>query len=134
MLYDGDCGFCTSSARLAPRLGCRAEVVPCQRWPHLAEHGITEAAAGEALHAVSDDRVLVGHQAVAGVLGTSRYAPVRMAGAAIGSRLVSPLAARTYTWVAAHRGSLPGGTPACAVGAEAEPTVDSTVGSDEAAR
>lgn len=115
MLYDGDCGFCTSSARLVPRLGCRAEVVPWQRWPHLGEHGITEEAAGEALHAVSDGEVLVGHQAVAGVLHTSRYLPVRLAGATIGSRLVSPLAARVYTWVAAHRGSLPGGTPTCAI-------------------
>lgn len=31
LVFDGDCGFCTSSARLLERIGPDAEIVPWQR-------------------------------------------------------------------------------------------------------
>lgn len=115
LLYDADCGFCTRAVSVGRRLGCRYDATPYQAWPHLAEHGITEVAAGEALHAVSGDRVLIGHEAVAAGLRTSTHGAVRLLGRALASRPVRPLGAWSYAVVARHRHQLPGGTPTCAL-------------------
>jgi predicted DCC family thiol-disulfide oxidoreductase YuxK len=113
LLYDADCGFCTRAAGWASRLGCEVETVPWQSWAPLASYGITPEAAAAEMHLVDGDRILLGHQAVAGALARSRYAVVRLAGRVVGARMLRPIAGRVYALVAANRQRLPGGTPAC---------------------
>lgn len=113
VLYDADCGFCTVAAGWLGPLGCEVQTIPWQSWPGLAEHGITPEAAAGALHMVHGDRVLIGHEAVAGALRHSRWSVVRLAGRLIGSRALRPVASRVYAVVAANRQRLPGGTDAC---------------------
>jgi predicted DCC family thiol-disulfide oxidoreductase YuxK len=115
LLYDADCGFCTSSVQWAVRLGCQVEAIPWQAWPHLAEFGITREAATAALHLVDGNRILIGHEAVAGTLRRSSHFAVRIAGRALGSKPLRPLGRRAYAWVAANRHRLPGSTAACQV-------------------
>jgi predicted DCC family thiol-disulfide oxidoreductase YuxK len=112
LLFDGDCGFCTSSARVAARIAPAATVVPYQR-ADLAALGVSAVDAAAALQWVADDgRVAAGGAAVAGLL--------RGAGggwAVLGRLLDLPgirvLAGVVYRVVAAQRHRLPGGTPAC---------------------
>jgi predicted DCC family thiol-disulfide oxidoreductase YuxK len=120
LLYDGDCGFCTSAARWLKRLGCTLEPVPYQFWPHLEEHGISPEQASGSLHVVDGPRVYVAHEAVAHALESSA-APLHPIGRLVRSRPVAPIAAAAYHWVTEHRDRLPGGTPACALPAEERP-------------
>ena len=113
-MYDGDCGFCTSSVHLMLRLRmCSGTVIP---WQHadLEALGLTpEECMAAAQWVGGQGRRSSGHLAFADVLSESgAWKPLGLLLRAPG---ISWLAARLYTWIAAHRMSLPGGTPACAV-------------------
>ena len=71
LVYDGDCAFCTSCARLLERIGPEAEIVAWQL-TDLAELGITEEQAADAVQWVEiDGTVRSGHEAIAAVLGSA---------------------------------------------------------------
>jgi predicted DCC family thiol-disulfide oxidoreductase YuxK len=113
LVYDGDCGFCTSCVRLLERIGPRAEIVAWQL-TDLAGLGLTEEEAVEALQWVRvDGSVSSGHEAVAAILCTA--GPISTAaGRLLLLPGVSRLAAVAYRLIADNRYRLPGGTPACA--------------------
>ena len=115
LIFDGDCGFCTTSARFLHRWVVRDRAISIAPWQRLDldELGLTEDQCLAAVQWVGrDGRVLSGHAAIAAALraGHPVWRPV-------GALLVAPgfswLAARVYSWVSAHRYALPGGTPAC---------------------
>ena len=115
LIFDGDCGFCTTSARFLHRWVVRrgsTRVAPWQRLD-LDELGVTADQCRAAVQWIGQDaQVASGHAAIAATLraGYPIWRP-------IGALLVAPgfswLAERAYSWVAAHRYALPGGTPAC---------------------
>lgn len=114
LVYDGDCGFCTTCVGVLERIGPDAEIVAWQL-TDLAALGITEEQAADAVQLVQiDGTVRSGHEAVAAVLGTAGRI-WRTAGRALLLPGISWLAAKGYRLVAANRYRLPGGTPACAV-------------------
>ncbi len=112
LLYDGDCAFCTSCARLIERIGPDAEIVAWQL-TDLTELGVTGEQASEAVQWVQvDGAVRSGHEAIAAMLGTAgRFWTI--AGRVLLLPGVSWMAAKAYRWVADNRYRLPGGTPAC---------------------
>lgn len=119
MVFDGDCGFCTSSAgwlsrRLTRRHRPDVHLVPWQR-TDLAALGVSaDRARHEVLWVDLDGAVRGGAPAVAAWL---RYAgqPWSAAGSVLTWPGVRQLAALGYRWIAEHRDRLPGGTPACAL-------------------
>lgn len=123
LVFDGECGFCTASARFLRYWVVRdgsTRVAPWQKLD-LDELGLTEAQCRAAVQWVGGGgQVASGHAAVAAALraGHPVWRPV-------GALLVAPgfslLAARLYSWVAAHRYSLPGGSPACRTDAPNQP-------------
>jgi len=118
LLFDGDCAFCSSLARLVgTRLRPahdRYAISPYQRWD-LASVGLTEQDCAQALQWVSTSgRVLAAQDAVAQLLLASRWW-VRPLGAALLLPGVHALAGVAYRWVSRNRHRLPGGTPACSV-------------------
>jgi predicted DCC family thiol-disulfide oxidoreductase YuxK len=117
LLYDGDCAFCTSSARVLERIGPDAEIVAWQL-TDLCALGLTEQQAAAAVQWVgADGKVRSGHEAIAAALRTA--GPVwRVIGRALVLPGISWIAARVYRLVADNRYRLPGGTPACALGHE----------------
>jgi predicted DCC family thiol-disulfide oxidoreductase YuxK len=113
LVYDGDCGFCTTCARFLERIGPDAEIVAWQL-TDLAELGVTEEQAADAVQWVAvDGTVRSGHEAIAAVLSSAGRI-WRIAGRLIVLPGVSRLAARAYRLTADNRYRLPGGTPACA--------------------
>ena len=117
LVFDGDCGFCTTSARFLLRWvnrPSRYAIAPWQRLD-LPALGLTPAQCVEAVQWVGADGDRVsGHAAFAAALRQGH--PVwRVPGALLLAPGISWLAARVYAWVADHRYLLPGGTPACAV-------------------
>jgi predicted DCC family thiol-disulfide oxidoreductase YuxK len=116
LLYDGDCAFCTTCARVLERIGPDAEIVAWQL-TDLTELGMTEEQAAEAVQWVQvDGAVRSGHEAIAAVLQTAGGI-WRIVGRMFLLPGISWMAARVYRLVADNRQRLPGGTPACA-GAE----------------
>lgn len=114
LVYDGDCGFCTTCVHAMARLRIGADtVIP---WQHadLDALGLTAEECAAKVQWVGDDGSHEsGHEAIAALLVANRgWMPV---GRLLTAPGISCVASRVYTWVAAHRTQLPGGTPACAV-------------------
>jgi predicted DCC family thiol-disulfide oxidoreductase YuxK len=117
LVYDGDCAFCTSCARLLERIGPDAEIVAWQ-FTDLAELGITQEQATDAVQWVQiDGTVRSGHEAIAAVSNTAGRI-WRIIGRMILLPGISWIAAKVYRVVARNRYRLPGGTPACALSPE----------------
>ena len=118
LVYDGDCAFCSTTARFVSTRLRRSpsdfDVEPWQRLD-LEPLGLTPAECDAAVRWVSADGIPdAGHVAIARALRASHWW-VRPAGVVLLLPGVSALAARGYTWVAANRHRLPGGTPACSL-------------------
>ncbi|CAN5444657.1 hypothetical protein BH23ACT6_BH23ACT6_15970 [soil metagenome] len=116
-IFDGDCGFCTSSAGVLRRFfdpAARYAIAPYQRLD-LAAYGLSEQDCDRAAQFVdANGTVSAGHASIAAALRHS-LAVWRPLGVALTLTGIDGLAARAYDWVAEHRGQLPGGTPACAL-------------------
>ncbi|MFF0312276.1 thiol-disulfide oxidoreductase DCC family protein [Streptosporangium sp. NPDC004379] len=114
LVYDGDCGFCTSCVRFAERrIGLRARAVPLQT-ADLAVLGATRERAEHEVLWAEDGRLYGGAQAVARLL-ICAGPPWSVAGSLMRLPLLRRAAGWGYRLVSANRGRLPGGTPACSV-------------------
>lgn len=113
LVFDGDCGFCTSTTRwLTARVRTPVRAVPWQRLD-LTRYGLTERDVERYVWWIDPvGRRFRGHLAVAEAFQASGGLwPV------VGWFLRTPpwswAAAVGYRLVARYRGHLPGGTPAC---------------------
>lgn len=114
ILTDADCGFCQRAATHVPRLGVQVQVSTVQG-EDLSALGVDpERAMREMAFVGTDGQVVYGAPAWAAALRTG---PVFWRG--VGRLMQAPglraVAARFYTWVAANRYRLPGGSSACAL-------------------
>ncbi|MER7078773.1 Predicted thiol-disulfide oxidoreductase YuxK, DCC family [Saccharopolyspora kobensis] len=112
LIYDGDCGFCTRSARWAERLPVRMRVLAWQEADLAAYRTTPDRARHEVLWVAPSGRVFGGAAAVAELLKSCRL-PWPVAGLVLSAPVVRALAELAYRGVAANRYRLPGGTPAC---------------------
>lgn len=112
LVFDGDCGFCTTSARAAERWLGLEHVVPWQ-FLDLGEIGLTEEACSAAVQWIAVDGSVA--SAERAVIAALRHA--RGVWAVLGTVLDLPgvrhLAGVAYRLVAKYRHRLPGGTAAC---------------------
>lgn len=113
LLYDGDCGFCTSSAMwLASRLPEQTEVCPWQA-VDLDDYGLSVEDVTTAAY-WSDDggRSYRGHLGIGQALATGRGV-WKLAGRLIANPPVAWVAGPIYRLIASNRYRLPGSTDAC---------------------
>jgi predicted DCC family thiol-disulfide oxidoreductase YuxK len=115
LVFDGDCGFCTTSAQWFEQ-HARTEV-DVKPWQHLdlAAIGLTEEQVTTAAYWVDGPHQRRGHRAVAQALQHCS-AGWRAVGRVIDLAPVRPLANVGYRLVSRYRYKLPGGTPACRIG------------------
>ena len=115
LVFDGDCGFCTTCARFLARRVLRGRPVCVAPWQRLdlPELGLTPGRCQAAVQWVGQGgQVASGHGAIAAALGAGHrvWRP-------LGALLVIPgfswLAGSLYSWIADHRDALPGGTASC---------------------
>ncbi len=116
LLYDGDCAFCSSTARwLQSHVPGPATLAAWQQ-TNLEPLGVTEAEADAAVQMVGVDlRHRAGPEALADLLCTSTSGAWRAVGTVVGTRVVLIVAWPLYRWVARNRHRLPGGTPQCSL-------------------
>ncbi|UNO38530.1 DUF393 domain-containing protein [Streptomyces sp. MST-110588] len=121
LVYDGDCGFCTTSVTFAEkRVRPRCEIVPWQ-FAELDALGVTqERAEYEVLWVTPAGTVYGGARAVAKLL-MSAGGGWAVLGAALSLPPVRWIAHAVYRAVADNREKMPGGTAACALPAHQRP-------------
>lgn len=113
LLYDGECAFCTSSARWLARHAISAtRVEPWQR-VDIAALGVTREQVDESVQLVTSEARASGPDAIARYLQSST-ATWRLVGRVLMWRPVNAVAWPVYHLVSRYRRRLPGGTPACA--------------------
>ena len=114
LIFDGDCGFCTTAANFAEgKSKTPIHAVPWQR-AHLANFGLTEEQASRRVYFVDNTgSVFGGHRAFAALLRVQPQLGYKVLGSLIILPPISWIAAVAYVLVAKYRHKLPGGTPAC---------------------
>ena len=115
LVFDGDCGFCTTSARFLAHRVVKGRSVSVAPWQQLdvAGLGLTPDQCRAAVQWVDEEhRVASGHLAIAAVLRAGRLV-WRPVGVLLTVPGFSSLGRLLYAWIADHRYALPGGTPAC---------------------
>jgi predicted DCC family thiol-disulfide oxidoreductase YuxK len=119
LIYDGDCGFCTASARWTKRgWSSDARIVAYQELGEsgLEDLGLSVRDAEQAAWWVDEAGELWrGHRAIAKALQASAGSR-RAVGLALDSPVLSPLGALAYRLTVRYRHKLPGATDACRTG------------------
>jgi predicted DCC family thiol-disulfide oxidoreductase YuxK len=113
LIFDGDCGFCTTSARWIQRALPAAPAVSPYQWTNLEAHGLSTDDAQSRVWLVTANGKYGGHNAIAALLRHQPVAVLRVAGWLMSVPPWSWVAALGYALVARYRYLLPGGTPAC---------------------
>ena len=112
LIYDGDCGFCTSSAAwFARRAQDDRRIAPWQSLD-LDDYGLTEAQVTESVYWVDGDRIAAGADAAAAAMA-SVSGIWKLTGHVLALPGVIHLARLLYPIIARNRHRLPGSTDAC---------------------
>lgn len=126
LVFDGDCGFCTSTVQWLERtLPAPPKCVPFQ-WARLEELGLSREEAAERVWLVTTDNSTAegssllhqygGYLAVSVILRHQPHLGWRFLGVLIDTPPFSLAAGICYSLAARFRYLLPGGTPACKTG------------------
>jgi len=114
LIFDGDCKFCSSSARAFVRMTQnRIPTAPYQR-TDLSALGLTLQECEQAVQYVGASGKESGHLAIAQGLIDSKTI-WSLAGYVLKWPVITSVAFVVYHWVAKNRHRLPGGTPACSL-------------------
>jgi len=120
LLFDGDCAFCSSSARMLKRMvGDKVSVLAYQ-FVDVAMYQITKADCEVAVQYAYLDQRSSGHLAIADALIASKSL-WSFAGFFLKLPVVTSAGFLVYEWVSKNRHKLPGGTPACQVPPSEDP-------------
>lgn len=115
LIFDGDCGFCTTSVDWMTRtLPGMPRSIPYQ-WADLDAYGLTPADGRAMVWLVTDEEQFGGASAIAALLRHQAAAAPRFLGWLATVPPWSFGAELAYRLVARFRYRLPGGTPACRV-------------------
>ena len=113
LVFDGDCGFCTTTANWIKKNSRVAlEIAPYQ-WTDLDRYGLTAEEAAARVQLVMGDKVFAGHYCMSKLLLIQPNPLLKLIGALMVMPGAEPISAKIYEWIAANRQKLPGGTPAC---------------------
>ncbi|MFM5903473.1 MAG: thiol-disulfide oxidoreductase DCC family protein [Microbacteriaceae bacterium] len=113
LIFDGDCGFCTTAANFIAKHTSTPIVIHPWQFIDLSIYGLTEEQVAAKVHMVVAGRAFAGHEAFAQILKVQKSIVLRVLGSIVLLPPISWLARPAYFLVAKYRHKLPGGTPAC---------------------
>lgn len=122
LIFDGDCGFCTSAANFVVRRSVPPVTAIAWQLSDVSEFGLTTAETQQRVYLVMTDpesgvRLFGGHLAFAQLLRLQQNRGLSLLGRVLSWVPFRWLGALGYTLVARYRHRLPGGTPACKMAA-----------------
>ena len=113
LIFDGDCGFCTTTANFIVRRSKTPIVAHPWQFIDTTEYGVLQPQATDRVYMVVNGQPFGGHEAFAAILRLQNNWFL----SAIAFLMVVPplcwLSRLGYRLVAKYRHKLPGGTPAC---------------------
>jgi len=115
LIFDGDCGFCTTAVTWGTRLLPAMPRASPFQWTDLEIYGVSHAEATRRVWFVAEGQRYGGAAAVAAILRRQPIAVLRFAGWLGSVPPWSWLSELGYALVARYRHRLPGGTPACKI-------------------
>ena len=113
LIFDGDCGFCTTTANFIKARSTAAIDVHPWQFIDVARFGLTEEQTASRVYFAFEGKTYGGHAALAKVLLAQRNWIFKAIGAIMLTPPFSWLAHLGYLLIAKYRHKLPGGTPAC---------------------
>jgi len=113
LIFDGDCGFCTTTANYIERRSSTPISVHPWQFIDVSQFGLTQTQVSAKVYFVVKGKAFAGHEAFAQILISQRNILLRAIGHTMMAPPVSWLARPGYALVAKYRHKLPGGTPAC---------------------
>lgn len=114
LIFDGDCGFCTTTAKyIEKNSSTPIEIQPWQ-WAQLSDYGLTSEVAAAKVQLFATGKTYAGHKAFAKLLRLQKQWWFKVPGGLLVTPPFSWGARVAYYFVAKYRHKLPGGTPACA--------------------
>jgi predicted DCC family thiol-disulfide oxidoreductase YuxK len=113
LVFDGDCGFCTTAVDVLERLLPEFPNATPWQWLDLDELGLTRDDATRYAWLVTSHHQYAGHLAFSALLRMQPAPGWRFLGHLVATPPFSWIAAVGYHFVAKYRHRLPGGTPAC---------------------
>lgn len=115
LIFDGDCGFCTSTANyIKKNSSTPIEIHPWQ-WVQLSDFSLTKEQASAKVQVFVGGKTFAGHRAFAKLLRVQNQWWFKVLGGLMVTPPLSWGARVAYFCVAKYRHKLPGGTPACEV-------------------
>lgn len=113
LIFDGDCGFCTSTSNyIAKRSKVPIEIIPWQ-YVDFTNLPITKEDCADQVYLLIDGKSYGGHEGFAMTLRVQPNDFISFIGSVAMSPALRWFAKPTYRLVAKYRHKLPGGTPAC---------------------
>lgn len=113
LLFDGDCGFCTTSVNWLRRVLPTFPVATPWQWADLDAMGLSGEEVTESAWLVTPRRQYGGHLTFSALLRMQPRAGLRFLGHLLATPPLSWAAGVGYHYIAKYRHRLPGGTPAC---------------------
>lgn len=114
LIFDGDCAFCSSSARVLRRMTKNNIAVEPYQFLELEKYGLSENQTSKAVYYVTKTESFSAAKAIAKCLIDSRT-PWSVLGWILNLPVVISFAELGYSLIAKNRHRLPGGTPECSM-------------------
>jgi predicted DCC family thiol-disulfide oxidoreductase YuxK len=114
LIFDGDCGFCTTTANYIEKNSSTPIGIHPWQWVELSDYGLTKELASAKVQVFAGGKLFGGHRAFAKLLRLQKHWWFKVLGAFLVLPPFSWAARVGYYFVAKYRHKLPGGTPACA--------------------
>jgi predicted DCC family thiol-disulfide oxidoreductase YuxK len=114
LIFDGDCAFCSSSARVLRKMTRNKVAIDPYQYLDLASYSLTQDQTSKAVYYVTKTEAFSAAKAIARCLIDART-PWSIAGFLLNIPVVISVGELVYTWVSKNRHRLPGGTPECSL-------------------
>jgi predicted DCC family thiol-disulfide oxidoreductase YuxK len=114
LIFDGDCAFCSSSARALRKMTKNRVAIEPYQFLDLADYSLTEDQTSKAVYFVTPTDTFSAAKAIARCLIDART-PWSVAGFLLNIPVVISVGELVYAWVSKNRHRLPGGTPECSL-------------------
>ena len=114
MIFDGDCAFCSSSARVLRKLTKNNLPIEPYQFLKLSDYDLNEELTSKAVYYVTSKESYAGAKAIARFLLDSKT-PWALLGFLLNLPVIISIAELVYAWIAKNRHRLPGGTPECSL-------------------